>query len=115
MAQVPSRDERQTDYALASLIRQQGLQEKVFVAELRGQLLGCLAVTSLVDIRPLQQNFNLHVYDQLVQPEVYETALSVHGQQAAAEVAGKWPTHCGSFLFPPFPPSPSKRALHLAT
>lgn len=84
LAQVPDRDERQTDYALASLIGQQGPQDKVFVAQLRGQLLGCMAVTSVVDVSPLQQNFDLHVYDQLVQPEVYEAVLSAHGQTAAA-------------------------------
>lgn len=79
-----------------------------------GQLLGCMAVTSLVDISPLQQNFNLHVYDQLVQPDLYEAAISAHGQQAAAEVAGKWPTHFG-ILYPPPTPlwCPSKKALHL--
>ncbi|KAL3144091.1 hypothetical protein ABBQ32_003883 [Trebouxia sp. C0010 RCD-2024] len=85
LAQVPGRDESQTDYALASLIGQQGPQDKVFVAQSRGQLLGCMAVTSTVDVSPLQQNFDLHVYDQLVQPDVYEALLSVHGQQAAAE------------------------------
>ena len=108
MAQVPRRDEIQTDYALASLIRQQGPEDKVFVAQLHGQLLGCMAVTSLVDISPLQQNFNLHVYDQLVQPEAYEAALSAHGQQAAAEVAGKWPTHSG--ILYPVPLAPQRGA-----
>lgn len=88
LAQVPGRDESQTDYALASLIGQQGPQDKVFVAHSHGQLLGCMAVTSIVDVSPLQQNFNLHVYDQLVQPDVYEAVLSVRSQQAAT---GKLP------------------------
>lgn len=101
MAQVPSRDEGQTDYALASLIRQQGPQDKVFVAQSHGQLLGCIAVTSLVDVSPLQQNFSLQVYDQLMQPDVYEAALAAHGQQAAAEAAGKPSTHSGILSTPP--------------
>ncbi|KAL3144843.1 hypothetical protein ABBQ38_001949 [Trebouxia sp. C0009 RCD-2024] len=46
-----------------------------------------MAVTSIVDVSPLQQNFNLHVYDQLVQPDVYEAVLSVRSQQAATETA----------------------------
>ena len=84
LAQVSCRDEVQTDYALASLIGQQGPHDKVFVAQLRGQLLGCMAVTSMVDVSLLQQNFDLHVYDQLVQPDVYEAVLSAHSQQSAA-------------------------------
>ena len=106
MAQVPSRDEGQTEYALASLIRQQGPQDKVFVAQSRGQLLGCMAVTSLVDVSPLQQNINLQVYDQLMQPDVYEAALAAHGQQAAAEAAGKWTSHSGVLYTPTPAPSP---------
>lgn len=89
---------------MASLIKQQGPQDKVFVAQLHGQLLGCMAVTSLVDVSPLQQNFDLHVYDQLVQPGVYEAALSAQDQQAAAEVgqaAGKLPTNSLAVLYCP--------------
>lgn len=90
LAQLPSRDDTQADYALAHLIRQQGPHDKVFVVQLHGVLLGCMAVTNVVDVSPLQQNFDLHVYDQLVQPEVYEAALSVQSQTVTAEPGGKF-------------------------
>ena len=89
LAQVSSRQERFSDYALAHLITQQGPEDKVLVAQLAGQLVGCMAVTSMVDVSPLQQNFDLQVYDQLVLPEVYEAALAAHEQRLASTIAGK--------------------------
>ncbi len=89
LAQVSSRDDRHADYALAHLIRQQTPEDKVLVAQSAGQLVGCMAVTSMVDISPLQQNFDLQVYDQLVQPEVYEAALAAYSQRVSGPAAGK--------------------------
>lgn len=63
-----------------------------------------MAVTSVVDVSPLQQNFSLQVYDQLMQPEVYEAAHSAHVQQAAAEAAGKWSTDSGILYSSQTPP-----------
>ena len=90
LADVSSRDGRHADYALAYLIRQQGSEDKVFVAQSEKQLLGCMAVTSKVDTSALQQNFELQSYDQLVQPEVYEAAVArcTHRLRAAATGQG---------------------------
>lgn len=89
LAQVSGREEKPADYALALLIRQQTPEDKVLVAQSAGHLLGCMAVTSMVDVSPLQQNFDLQVYDQLVQPEVYEAALAAYEHRRSSGAAGE--------------------------
>ena len=87
LAEVSSRDGRHADFALAHLIRQQGPEDKVLVAQSETQLLGCIAVTSKVDISALQRNFELQAYDQLVQPEAYEAAVANFTQRLPAAAA----------------------------
>ena len=89
LAQVSLREESPPDYALARLIRQQGPEDKVLVAQSAGQLVGCMSVTSMVAVGPLQENFDLQIYDQLVQPDVYEAALAAHTQRNAGATVGK--------------------------
>jgi len=89
LAQVSLREETPPDYALARLIRQQGHKDKVLVAQSAGQLVGCMSVTSMVAVGPLQENFDLQIYDQLVQPDVYEAALAAHAQRSAGATVGK--------------------------
>lgn len=88
LAQVSLREDSPPDYALARLIRQQGPGDKVLVAQSAGQLVGCMSVTSMVAVGPLQENFDLQIYDQLVQPDVYEAALAAHAQRNAGTTAG---------------------------
>ena len=76
LAEVSSRDGRRADYALAHLIRQQTADDKLLVAQTADQLVGCMAVTCQVDISALQHNFDLQLYDELVQPAVYEAAMA---------------------------------------
>lgn len=78
LAQVPKQADTAAEYALARLIKQQGPCDRVLVAQSNDGLLGCMAVTSSIHIQPLQQNFDLHVYDQLLQPEVYEARLAAN-------------------------------------
>lgn len=78
LAQVPKQADTSPEYALARLIKQQGPYDKVLVAQSNNTLLGCMAVTTKILIQPLQQNFDLHVYDQLLQPEVYEARLAAY-------------------------------------
>ena len=89
LAQVSLREESPPDYALARIIRQQGPEDKVLVAQSAGQLVGCMSVTSMVAVGPLQENFDLQIYDQLVQPDVYEAALAAHTQRNAGATVGK--------------------------
>lgn len=89
LAQVCLREDSPPDYALARLIRQQGHGDKVLVAQSAGQLCGCISVTSMVAVGALQENFDLQIYDQLVQPDVYEAALAAHAQRHAGANAGK--------------------------
>jgi len=42
-----------------------------------------------VAVGPLQENFDLQIYDQLVQPDVYEAALAAHAERSAGATAGK--------------------------
>lgn len=78
LAQVPKQADTAAEYALARLIKQQGPCDRVLVAQSNDSLLGCIAVTSSIHIQPLQQNFDLHMYDQLLQPEVYEARLAAY-------------------------------------
>ena len=59
------------------------------MAQSETQLLGCIAVTSKVDISALQQNFELQAYDQLVQPEACEAAVASCTQRLQAAAVGQ--------------------------
>lgn len=66
----------------------------MLVAQSAGQLVGCMSVTSMVAVGPLQENFDLQIYDQLVQPDVYEAAVAAHTQRNARATVGKSMAEC---------------------
>lgn len=96
---MPTQAGTAAEYALARLIKQQGPCNKVLVAQAQDSLQGCISVTTDIDIQPLQQNFELHVYDQLLQPEVYEARLAA-SRNTLSE--GNLLQHCASVVLPYF-------------
>lgn len=72
LAQLPESSRPEEAFALTRVVAGQDANNSVFVAEVKGRIVGFMVATCDVELSDLLTRFDLHPYDNLLAPELYE-------------------------------------------